>query len=259
MSPLLYLLGILVFLAGIALSIGLHEIGHLVPAKRFGVRVQQYMIGFGPTLWSRRRGETEYGVKAIPLGGYIRMIGMFPPKRGEDPRMVRRASTGRMSLLMDQARAQSMEEIQPGDENRVFYKLSVPKKVVVMMGGPTMNLVIAIVLLTITTTLLGVPAASTSVETVTKCVLPTTRRGQRDLLEQRPAGPRGRGRPEAGRPDRVLRRPAGLQLGRPDVPDPGQQRLGRAGRGAPRRHRPDPADHPDPDRPPGLRRARATS
>jgi len=173
-SPLLYLLGILVFLVGIAFSIGLHEIGHLVPAKRFGVRVQQYMIGFGPTLWSRRRGDTEYGVKAIPLGGYIRMIGMFPPKRGADPRLVRRASTGRMSLLMDQARAQSMEEIQPGDEDRVFYKLSVPKKVVIMMGGPTMNLVIAVVLLTITTTLLGVPAASTTLDSVSKCVLPVT-------------------------------------------------------------------------------------
>ncbi len=159
MTPLLYVLGVVLFAAGIALSIGLHEIGHLVPAKRFGVRVTQYMIGFGPTIWSRRKGETEYGVKAIPLGGYIRMIGMFPPKRGEDQRLVRASSTGRMSLLMDQARAQSMEELRPGDETRVFYRLSVPKKVVIMMGGPTMNLVIAAVLLTITTTAFGDPGA----------------------------------------------------------------------------------------------------
>ena len=174
MTALLYLLGILAFAAAIAVSIGLHEVGHLVPAKRFGVRVTQYMIGFGPTLWSRRRGETEYGVKAIPLGGYIRMIGMFPPKRGDDPRFVRRASTGRMSLLADQARSQSMEELQPGDERRVFYRLSAPKKVVVMMGGPTMNLVIAAVLLTITTTLLGVPTATTTLGTVSDCVLPAS-------------------------------------------------------------------------------------
>ena len=76
----MFLLGVLFVALGIGASIALHEIGHLVPAKRFGVQVTQYMVGFGPTLWSRRRGETEYGVKAIPLGGYIRMIGMFPPQ-----------------------------------------------------------------------------------------------------------------------------------------------------------------------------------
>ena len=78
---MLYALGVLIFAVGLLLSIALHEIGHLVPAKRFGVKVTQYMVGFGPTLWSRRRGDTEYGFKAIPLGGYIRMIGMVPPRR----------------------------------------------------------------------------------------------------------------------------------------------------------------------------------
>ena len=73
---LLFLLGVLIIAIGLAVSIALHEVGHLVPAKLFGVRVPQYMIGFGPTLLSRTRGETEYGLKAIPLGGYIRMIGM---------------------------------------------------------------------------------------------------------------------------------------------------------------------------------------
>ena len=66
----------------VGLSIGLHEIGHMVPAKKFGVRVPQYMVGFGPTLWSKHGKETEYGIKWIPLGGYIRMIGMFPPPKG---------------------------------------------------------------------------------------------------------------------------------------------------------------------------------
>ena len=113
------------------LSIALHEVGHLVPAKRFGVRVTQYMVGFGPTLWSRRRGETEYGIKAIPLGGYIRMIGMFPPRKGDDPGMVRASSTGRFSQLVDEARAASLEEVRPGDEHRVFYRLTVPQKVLV--------------------------------------------------------------------------------------------------------------------------------
>ena len=92
-----YLLGVLVIVMGVALSIALHEIGHLVPAKRFGVKCTQYMIGFGPTLWSMRRGETEYGVKAIPLGGYVRMLGMFPPK---PVRPARADSTGRWGLMI---------------------------------------------------------------------------------------------------------------------------------------------------------------
>ena len=82
---MLYALGVLIFAVGLLLSIALHEIGHLVPAKRFGVKVTQYMVGFGPTLWSRRRGDTEYGFKAIPLGGYIRMIGMVPPRADGKP------------------------------------------------------------------------------------------------------------------------------------------------------------------------------
>ena len=56
-----------------------------MPAKKFGVKVTQYMVGFGPTVWSRRKGDTEYGLKAIPLGGYIRMIGMVPPRVGWHP------------------------------------------------------------------------------------------------------------------------------------------------------------------------------
>src|SRR5450756_1443491 len=143
----MYFLGVLFVALGISVSIALHEVGHLIPAKKFGVKVTQYMVGFGPTIWSRRRGETEYGLKAVPLGGYIRMIGMFPPKPGADPSMLRGSSTGRFSQLMDQARDESMEQVKPGDEDRVFYKLSTPKKLVVMLGGPPMNLNIATVLL----------------------------------------------------------------------------------------------------------------
>src|SRR5690625_2567244 len=77
-------LGILIMVVGIAASIALHEIGHLLPAKLFNVRVTQYMIGFGPTIWSKTKGETEYGVKAFPLGGYVAMIGMYPPPEETD-------------------------------------------------------------------------------------------------------------------------------------------------------------------------------
>ncbi len=98
----------------LAASIALHEVGHLVPAKRFGVKVTQYMIGFGPTLWSRTKGETEYGVKWIPAGGYIRMIGMFPPRAGEDEHHLRASSTGAFQTLAEDARHASAQEVQAG-------------------------------------------------------------------------------------------------------------------------------------------------
>ena len=103
-------------------SIALHEIGHLVPAKLFGVKVTQYMVGFGPTLWSRRAGETEYGIKAIPLGGYIRMIGMFPPAAGRPPALRERA--GRLGAAWpSEARAgrRSARSV-PGTRDRLFYQ-----------------------------------------------------------------------------------------------------------------------------------------
>lgn len=176
MTTLAFVLGVLVMALGVAASIALHEVGHLVPAKRFGVRVTQYMVGFGPTVWSRRRGETEYGVKAIPLGGYIRMIGMFPPRPGDAPGTVRASSTGRFSQLMDEARAASLEEVRPGDEHRVFYRLPVRRKIVVMLGGPTMNLLIGVVLLTLLVTVHGVqtPQPGAVVASVSQCVVPAT-------------------------------------------------------------------------------------
>jgi membrane-associated protease RseP (regulator of RpoE activity) len=167
---MMYLLGVLVVAFGVAASIALHEIGHLVPAKRFGVKVTQYMVGFGPTIWSRHRGETEYGVKAIPLGGYIRMIGMFPPRPGDKPGTLRVSSTGRFSQLMDEARQASLEEVQPGDEQRVFYKLTVPRKVTVMLGGPVMNLLIAAVLFGGIFTLYGLPEITPKLSSVSQCV-----------------------------------------------------------------------------------------
>ena len=164
---MLYLLGVLLAVIGIALSIALHEIGHLVPAKKFGLRVPQYMVGFGPTVWSRRRGETEYGIKAIPLGGYIRMIGMFPPAK--DGR-VRTTSTGRMSQLVDEARQQSFEEVRPEDEGRMFYQLPIWKRIVIMMGGPVMNLLIALVVLGGIWTMNGLAVTTTTVSAVNECV-----------------------------------------------------------------------------------------
>ena len=145
MSPvLLFILGVVFVAIGIAVSIALHEVGHLVPAKLFKVRVTKYMIGFGPTLWSKRKGETEYGVKAIPLGGYVSMIGMYPPNK--DDGTVRPSSTGMFQTLATEARSMAHEEVGPGDEKRVFYRLPVWKKIIVMLGGPAMNLLIGVAL-----------------------------------------------------------------------------------------------------------------
>jgi membrane-associated protease RseP (regulator of RpoE activity) len=169
---MLTVVGIVLFALGILVSIALHEVGHLVPAKRSGVKVTQYMVGFGPTLWSTRRGETEYGLKWIPLGGYIRMIGMFPPARGSDPRRLRTSSTGPFQAMVEDARRVSLEEVGPGDEDRVFYRQPVRRKLLIMLGGPTMNLLIAAVLFTVVLVGIGIPSSTTQIADVSRCVIP---------------------------------------------------------------------------------------
>jgi membrane-associated protease RseP (regulator of RpoE activity) len=165
-----YLVGVLVVFVGVLVSIALHEVGHMVPARRFGVRVSHYFVGFGPTVWSRTRGETEYGIKAIPLGGYVRLVGMYPTAAAMgDPQS--RTVFGRIAA---QAREVSAEEIRPGEDHRAFYRLSAPKKLVVMLGGPVMNLVIAAVLLGVVMVGFGSPVASTTLAGVSQCVLPAS-------------------------------------------------------------------------------------
>jgi membrane-associated protease RseP (regulator of RpoE activity) len=168
MSPvLLFILGVVFVAIGIAASIALHEVGHLLPAKLFKVRVTKYMIGFGPTLWSRKKGETEYGFKAIPLGGFVSMIGMYPPNKEDGT--VRPSSTGMFQSLASDARSIAHEEVGPGDENRVFYRLPVWKKIVVMLGGPAMNLLIGVALTAVLLMGFGVAAQTTTIADVSKC------------------------------------------------------------------------------------------
>ncbi len=172
MTVLAFVLGVLILALGLGISIALHEIGHLVPAKLFGVRVTQYMIGFGPTILSRTRGETEYGLKAIPLGGYIRMIGMFPPHKGDPEGTVREDSTGFLQQMSNDAKEWEATQYGPDELHRTFSALSVPKKLVVMLGGPTMNLLISIVLMAIMVTGVGLPAVTPKVASVSECVVP---------------------------------------------------------------------------------------
>lgn len=167
---MLYALGVIAFAIGLLASIALHEIGHLVPAKKFGVRVTQYMVGFGPTLFSRKRGETEYGLKAIPLGGYIRMIGMVPPRAdGSRSRWPRR-----MGELVEEFRAASRTEVTPADADRQFYRLTPGKKMIVMLGGPSMNLLIFFILTILLYGLIGLRAPTTTVGSVSECVVSST-------------------------------------------------------------------------------------
>ncbi len=168
----LYLLGVVLFLVGLAISVGLHEFGHLIPAKLFGVRVRTYMIGFGPTIFSRKMGDTEYGIKAIPLGGFVSMSGMFPP--GKTLRTPRTAVGRFFQRLITDARDASAESMRDTDESRAFYRLPVYKRIIVMAGGPVMNLVLAFVLLAIVVSGFGVAGATTTVASVAPCILPAT-------------------------------------------------------------------------------------
>lgn len=179
-TVLAYVLGALIILVGIGLSIGLHEVGHLLPAKKFGLRVPKYMIGFGPTLWSKKRGETEYGFKLLPLGGYITMIGMYPPAKDGSERSSR---TGMFQQLSDEAKKAEAETLQPGDETRLFHNLPVWKRITIMLGGPFMNLILAFVFFAIVLVGFGTPTTTTKVAEVYQCVLTAEQQAQRNATD----------------------------------------------------------------------------
>ena len=187
MTPLLYTLGVVAFVVSILVSIGLHEFGHLIPAKRFGCKVPQWFIGFGPTVWSKQIGETEYGVKAIPLGGYVKIVGMLPPgaealveettydEDGEPVHKVRRSNTGMFTQLISDARAAEWEYVKAHDTDRLFYRLVWWKKVIVMAGGPMVNIAIAFSLFAILFATYGNPRdeiVDPVVASVPECVIP---------------------------------------------------------------------------------------
>ncbi|SDB98090.1 RIP metalloprotease RseP [Geodermatophilus telluris] len=167
LSTLLTVLGIAAFFVGLLFSIGFHEFGHFFWARKFGMRVPQFMVGFGPTLFSRTRGETEYGVKAVPLGGYIRIVGMIPPAEEHESK---RAT--RMRTFIAEVRGQALDDVLPSDGDRVFYKKPWWQRVVVMFAGPFHNLVLALVFFAVTLTAIGTNVITTQVETVPACVVP---------------------------------------------------------------------------------------
>ena len=170
-TVLLFVLGVVVFIIGLLVSIGLHELGHLSFAKLFNVKVTQYSLGFGKAMWSFKRGETEYGIRPILLGGYISMVGMLKPRASG--REI--TNTGMYSAFVQDARQASAEQIADsgGDDSRAFYRLTPWKRIIVMVAGPAMNLVIGIVLFGVL--LCGFGAPTTTFTSSVGCVLPNSR------------------------------------------------------------------------------------
>ena len=131
------------------------------------MRVPQFMVGFGPTVWSRRKGETEYGIKAVPLGGYIRIVGMIPPaEEGESKRATR------MRTFIAEVRGQALNDVRPDDGPRVFYAKPWWQRVIVMFAGPFHNLVLAVIFFTVVLTAVGTNVFTTTLGSVPACVLP---------------------------------------------------------------------------------------
>ncbi|HSN11981.1 MAG TPA: site-2 protease family protein, partial [Propionibacteriaceae bacterium] len=154
------------FFALIMASIALHEVGHLVPAKLFGVKVPQYFVGFGKRIWSVRRGETEYGIKWLPLGGYVRLVGMYPPGRP--------GRRGRLAELADSAREAERDDITDTDirTNRLFYQKRTWQKLVIMAGGPLMNVLLAFLIFLGVNLAYGQQQQTLTVAVVSDCLDP---------------------------------------------------------------------------------------
>ncbi|MEU8134871.1 M50 family metallopeptidase [Streptodolium elevatio] len=175
MTLFMTVLGIVVFVVGLLFSIAWHEAGHLAMGKLFGVRVPQYMVGFGKTIWSKKIGETEYGLKAVPAGGYCRLIGMFPPDKDGN---LKAKSTSPWRSMIEEAREASYEEVGPGDDSRLFYTRKPWQKFLIMFAGPAMNLVLGVAILAGVWMTYGVMEPGTKVAVVTDCVVKASEAGR---------------------------------------------------------------------------------
>lgn len=135
-------LGWAIFLFALLFSVMLHETGHFVMAKKFGMKATRYFVGFGPTIWSTRRGETEYGIKAIPLGGFVKIVGMH-----------------------------SLDDVPPEDEARSFRRAPGWQRIIVLSAGSFMHFVLAFVLIGGLALGIGIENENTNqLGTITPCV-----------------------------------------------------------------------------------------
>ena len=149
---MMFAIGIVLFALAILISVALHECGHMWVARATGMKVRRYFVGFGPTLWSTRRGETEYGVKAVPLGGFCDIAGMTP-----------------------------VEELAPDETDRAMYKQTTWKRVAVLFAGPAMNFVICLALIYVVAMIWGLPNLHPPTKAIvgeTACIAPETAPGK---------------------------------------------------------------------------------
>ena len=127
-AVLLHAVGVLVVVLALVVMVMAHELGHFATAKWSGMKVTEYFFGFGPRLWSVRRGETEYGVKVLPAGGYVKIVGMT-----------------------------TLEEVDPADEPRSYRQASFPRRLLVASAGSLVHLVLAFLLVWATFVFVGWP------------------------------------------------------------------------------------------------------
>jgi membrane-associated protease RseP (regulator of RpoE activity) len=138
---MLSILGVLAFVVALLTSVMIHEAGHYLTAKKFGMKVTEFFLGFGQKIWSTQRGETEFGIKAIPAGGYCKIVGMSP-----------------------------REELSPADADRAFIKGSIAQRLIVLGAGSFLHFVIGFVLLLTLFAGVGVTSVTNQVEKVSDCV-----------------------------------------------------------------------------------------
>jgi membrane-associated protease RseP (regulator of RpoE activity) len=149
---MMFAIGIVLFALAILISVALHECGHMWVARATGMKVRRYFVGFGPTLWSTRRGEIEYGIKAVPLGGFCDIAGMTP-----------------------------VEELEPDETDRAMYKQATWKRVATLFAGPGMNFVICLVLIYGIALVWGLPNLHPPTKAIvgeTACVAPEVSPGK---------------------------------------------------------------------------------
>lgn len=142
---MLQALGVLAFIVALLISIMLHEFGHFIFAKKFGMKVTEFFLGFGYKIWSFTRGETEFGVKAIPAGGYCRIVGMS-----------------------------THEELSPDDESRAFVKASVPRRLIVLGAGSASHFILGFALIFVIFFGIGVSTTLPIVSQVLPCINTST-------------------------------------------------------------------------------------
>lgn len=140
---MLAIIGVLAFIAALLISIMIHEAGHFLTARHYGMKVTEFFLGFGARLWSTQRGETEFGIKAIPAGGYCKIVGM----------------------------AES-EELTEEEKGRAFYAASTPRRLVVLGAGSFLHFVLAYILLVGLFGIVGISSVTSTIDQVSPCVAP---------------------------------------------------------------------------------------